>query len=134
MPNFKKQGRGFKMKGFSPFNMGKAYKSSMKKHGDYDPQTVTRRDPNTDITPQSQEGNWDKKSTKTTAHSVVGGSKLVKTKKKSKLGNILLGALGGSLVAGGIGGVVGAIKGAGGIKNIRSKLKGKNKGGKVWKA
>lgn len=107
----------FKMKGWSAFTS----------NGDYDPQTVTRRDPNTDITPQSVE-------TTTSKGANIEHSTGKKTKKKSKLGNILLGALGGTLVAGGIGGVVGAIKGAGGIKNIMSKLKGKNKGGKVWKA
>ena len=43
MPEFKKEGRGFKMKGWSPFT----------KDDEYTPQTTTRRDIDTDITPQS---------------------------------------------------------------------------------
>tara|TARA_R100001463_G_scaffold135760_2_gene199597 strand:- start:1142 stop:1543 length:402 start_codon:yes stop_codon:yes gene_type:complete len=125
----KGQGRGYKQKPFSGFGAF-TKKSAFNSNGDYDPQTVTRRNPNTDITPQSEPPKYFTKAHKIERHEKV----ITKPKKKSKLGNILLGALGGAMGAGAAGGIVGAIKGAGGIKNLFKGFKNKNQGGKVWKA
>ena len=75
----------FKMKGWSPFtldgeeNVGEEHhmlKTMTKKlkKKEYTPQTITRADVSTDITPQSQQKDWDEETMKTSAASIAGGA------------------------------------------------------------